>query len=53
LLAEALEDSGDGTPLVGIRGHCLDGRAGDVGLELLGSALGDDPPMVDDPHAVG
>src|SRR5262245_32743907 len=43
LVSEPLEHLGHGPALARVRGHGLDGRARDLGLETLRRSLGDDP----------
>ena len=51
--AEAREDILHLSELVGVGGDCLHAWTADLGLERRGSALRDDAPVVDDPHAIG
>ena len=53
LLAELLQDAGDRLRARAVGGNRLDRRPPDLRLQLLGGALGDDVPVVDDPDPVG
>ena len=53
LLAELLQDAGDRLRARAVGGNGLDRRPADLRLQLLGRALGDDVPVVDDPDPVG
>ncbi len=52
-LTEAGEDRSRTIALRRVCGNDLDGRSGDLRLQRVRRALGDDPPVVDDPDAVG
>ena len=52
-LAEAREHRGQALLVVRVGGHRLERDAADLGLQRRRRALGDDPPVVDDPDAVG
>src|SRR6266566_6318017 len=52
-IPETGKDVGQSRRLLGIGGDRLDGRAADLGFELVGRSLGDDVAVVDDPDPVG
>src|SRR5439155_25159345 len=52
-IPETGKDVGQSRRLLGIGWNRLDGRAADLGLELVRRPLGDDVAVVDDPDPVG